>query len=550
MEIQVGAKRVSRRSLLGNYLLRKYENVFASIDHVSAPDENEKLLSNRDLVQGIASSLFDATWERLKAMRDDDTKTIDDDFQEYMSGIDLESNDSFWKDENFRQEYEARSASSEDPGPQGIRMERIQNGQFKNGRHLVEETKEHFVDMVIDRLILSLLPDELPEREQFSQRVSEPSRRKSQTVSVSIMSRNIRILTSKLGAIFEVQDELVRLATWRNPAGTLLILVVFTKICFNPMLLLILPIVYIMFGLMIPGYLHRHPLHRGIYLSKRSYGQSLIKDITTGGSRVKVQPHEPLREYSYEDVDLDALKKANAVRQSMEFVVNLRDLQNLMSIMVFITDKVEKFVYGTAGFKNEQISTMVFLSGFFFLISLWVIAPFINWALMTSMLAWGVMFVLHPRVRPVLLGLLKKQQLEKGKEVLEKTERYDILLDEPVETRWTEVFEIQIQGITETEWSHYMYATHVFDKSDPYRKSQKPPPGVQTLEELKAPPTWVFDSNCEWITDTNVQQWAAERGLENLRIDGDYLVDDQFKRKRLIRKVIRYANPARIPSYR
>ncbi|CDO94787.1 unnamed protein product [Kluyveromyces dobzhanskii CBS 2104] len=547
MEAGQDARRVSKRSLLGKYLARKYENVFASIDNIAPPGEREKLLSNKDLVQGIATSLFDATWERFKTMREDDNKSIDDEFQEYANKeSELESNDSFWKDENFRQEYEITSASSED-GPEKQSVKKIIKNQTKEA---IDETREHFIDMVIDRLIISVLPDELPEREQFSQRVAEPGRRRSQTVSVTIMNKNIRILTSKLGSVFELQDILIRLLTWRNPSGTLLSLVIFTQICFNPMLIPILLILYLMFGLMIPGYLHRHPLHRGIYLSKRSYGKSLIKTITTGGNAARLQPHDSVQEFNYDDIDIDDLRKANAIRRSMEFVVNLRDLQNLMSTLVSVINRAERFIYSTAGFKNEQYSTVVFLSSFVILFSLWVIAPFINWALMASLLAWSIMVVIHPRVRPTVFGLLKKEQLDKGKEALERTERYDILLDEPVETRWVEVFEIQVQGITERDWSHYTYSTQVFDKSDPYRKSQKPPPGTKYMDDLKAPPTWSFDSNSEWVTDSDVKKWAADRGMEVSNIEGDYLVDDQFKRKRLLRKVIRYANPARIPSYR
>ena len=154
--------------------------------------------------------------------------------------------------------------------------------------------------------------------------------------------------------------------------------------------------------------------------------------------------------------------RANTIKQSMEFVVNLRDLQNLMTNMVSMTEKTEKFIYGTAGFKNEQHSTVVFLSGFLALLTLWIISPLINWSLMASLLAWSGMITIHPTVRPKILSLLKKEQLNKGKEALERTERYDILLDEPVESRMVEVFEIQRQGITEKDWSHYMYSTQIF----------------------------------------------------------------------------------------
>lgn len=536
-------RRSSKRTLLGNYLLKKYENALSLKKEERGPGEQTKLITNKDLIQGIAGSLFDATWERFKSFKENDAITIDEDFEQFLLNAESASTDSFWKDENFRQEYEQSVLSSEEDHsttPSSVKSNKRYNG----------DAGEHFIDMLIDRLILSLLPDELPEREQFSQRVSEPGRRKSQTISVRIMNKNLRYLTSKLGSVFELQDVLIRLLTWRNPSGTLLSLIAFTFICFDPMLLIILPVLYLMFGLMVPGYLHRHPLHRSIYLSKRSYGKSLVNTIASGGRTTSLQPHDSFREVEYSELDLEELRKANTIKQSMEFIVNLRDLQNLMTNIVRVTEGVEKFVYGSAGFKDEQHSTVLFLSQFLVLIALWIISPLINWPFMASVSAWTVMIIIHPKVRPAVVGVLKKEQLDKGKEALERTERFDILLDEPVESSLVEVFELHRKGITDDDWFHYLYSTQVFDGTDQYRKSQKVPPGVKNLEDLYPPPTWTFDPNSEWNVDTDPSGWAKSRHIFDLETQDEFLVDDQFKRRRLIRKVIRYANPARKPPYR
>lgn len=533
------------KSLMGSYLTKKYEKVLDSLlagTNAETKSISSSSISNRELIHGVATSLFDATCERLRASKEVDRRSIEEDFEQYMSNQETQSLDSFWKDENFRQEYENSVVSEED--------EKTGNRSSIRSSVVAKESQDHFVDILLDKMISKLLPDDLPEREQFTQRVNDPYRRKRQTLSATVLGRNMRILTTKLGSVFEFQDSIIRLLTWRNPSGTVTMLIFFTFICFNPMLLLIIPLLYVLYGLMVPGYLQRHPLRRSRVLMKKTYGKSLLDSVASGGKSNTWHGNDRLREINTTtELDLDDVNKAHNIKQSMEFIINLRDLQNSMSVMVMLSDKLEKFVYGTAGFKDEHHSTALFLTGLVLLSVLWMMASFINWSLVTSLGAWTAMIAIHPKVRPKITKLIKAEQIKKGKEVLEKTERYDIILDEAPEVNYVEVFEIYKQGITPRVWDFYKISSQVFDPFDSSRKSQRPPIGVDTLEAVAPPPTWFFDQNLSWEIDYDVTKWSSERGL-NLEIKDEFLLDDLFKRRRLTRKVLRYANPARKPSYR
>ncbi|SCW00811.1 LAFE_0C12530g1_1 [Lachancea fermentati] len=529
------------RSLVSDYMAKKYDKTLESILANDLKGDRKKV-SNRELIHGVASSLLEATIERVKASKETDRLSIDEDFEQYMLASRSESSDSFWKDENFRQDYEL-SVDAE-------HGDSVPEKKSKPASSKPKRTGDHFIDILLDKMISRILPEDFPEREQFSQRVGDPTRRKSQKLSATVFAANLKILTTKLGGVFEFQDSVVRVITWRNPSATVTMLIFLTIICFNPMYVVIIPLLYVLYGLMTPGYIHRHPMRRSAYLSRRTYGKSLIESLASGGKKTEWHSSDSIQEYEYNtDMKQYDINRAHHIKQSMEFVVNLRDLQNSMSAIVKLSDNIEKFIYGTAGFKDEHRSTALFLAGLLSLLFLWLVAPFINWSLVSSMGLWIIMIATHPKVRPKLSRIIKKEQLDNSKKALLKTERYDIILDEPPETKTAEIFEIYKQGITPKIWHFYTYSTSVFDQSDSFRKAQIPPPGVDDLKLISPPTTYSFENNEQWKIDYDVESWATERGLD-LTIEGEFLVDDLFKRRRLIRKVMRYANPARKPSYR
>ncbi|SCV00029.1 LAMI_0G02410g1_1 [Lachancea mirantina] len=530
-----------KKSLLGDLMARKYEK---SVEPTLASESGRgsgDTVSNRELIHGVASSLFEATLTRFRASKTADEISIEEDFERYATAAQSESSDSFWKDENFRQDYESSvTGEAKDVTPKKSAIPRA-----------VEETQEHFVDILLDKMISRILPEEFPEREHFTQRVNDPTRRRRDKLSATIFANNLKVLTAKMGSVFEFQDSVIRLLAWRNPSGTVTMLIVVTIVCFDPIFLTILPLLFVLYGLMIQGYTQRHSLRRRAYLSRNVYGKSLLVSLASGGKRTSWGYGDSVHEYDYRTGadDINAIR-ANQIKQSMEFVVNLRDLQNSMTMLVLLSNSLEKFIYGTAGFKEEHRSTALFLVGLIAIIPLWIAGRFINWSVVSSLSVWAVMLAIHPKLRPKLTKIVKQEQIEMGKEVLSRTERYGIILDEPPEERFVEIFEIYKQGITPHVWDFYLYSPCIFDPSDSFRKAKKPPPGTQDLDSVFAPATWSYERNTGWEIDCNIAKWALEWG-KDLKVDEDFfLVDDSFKRRRLKRKVVRYARPARKPSYR
>ena len=103
-----GGNRGRRDSIIGEFMARKYGNKRNSALRVE-DDGDFKSVSNRELIHGVASSFFEAAYQRLKSSKGADAVTIDDDYEEFVRSTPSESSDSFWKDDNFRQDYEINS---------------------------------------------------------------------------------------------------------------------------------------------------------------------------------------------------------------------------------------------------------------------------------------------------------------------------------------------------------------------------------------------------------------------------------------------------------
>lgn len=124
----------------------------------------------------------------------------------------------------------------------------------------------------------------------------------------------------------------------------------------------------------------------------------------------------------------------------------------------------------------------------------------------------------------------------------------NIILDEPPDVKYVEVYEIYKRGLLPTDWEFFKFSSTIFDPTDTYRKALQLPPGVDKIEEIKPPAGWAFDENSSWIIDKNPEIWAIERGLQ-LPVEEGFLVDPMFKRRRLVRKVIRYKKPMKIKMH-
>ena len=56
----------------------------------------------------------------------------------------------------------------------------------------------HFADRMIEKLLKSVLPQDLPERELFEKRLNDPDRNKRPGLSVTVLTSNVRQMARKM----------------------------------------------------------------------------------------------------------------------------------------------------------------------------------------------------------------------------------------------------------------------------------------------------------------------------------------------------------------
>ncbi|KAK5960297.1 Pex28p PWA37_002367 [Arxiozyma heterogenica] len=401
-----------------------------------------------------------------------------------------------------------------------------------------------FLDIFMERLLSRIIRDKLPEREHITEKETSHKEKHAQLVSPSILASNLGKMSKQLNSIFEFQDSFIRLLTWKTPSYTILTLLIISLILFHPLYLILLPILYIAYGLITPSYTQKHNLRNFDYHLKKQYGKSLLEVISSGGKPVactsnpfKDQINDPI-----EDLNLVDWEDSNS---GLKFITTIRDFQNMTTNLLALTNSISKFIYETASFKDERKTTILFLKCIVSYILFKVFSSWINWPLFFSCLIWLFFMSLNPKWRSKFkyaVGLIQQRSTTKKNNletVGQKNEIGNIIIDTTPQIKEIEIFEIYRKGLIPGEWKFFLYSNNVFDYNDQYRKAQKSPPGVKTLDELYPPKTWKFDNNSTWNIDKNVQEWAYYRGLLDLEIDKEFLCDNMFKRRRLTRKVLK-----------
>lgn len=456
--------------------------------------------------------------------------------------------------------------------------------------------KKHFMDKLMDKAIRHGIPEDSPDRHVLEQRMHDPMKKK-QPLSISVLASNFKKLSKKMGTYFEVQYGLIHVLTWKQPSKTLSFLVMYTIVCLWPHVVLLFPLLFLLCGVMIPGYLHRHPMsHRNKLIKVKKRGQSLwsyfngnyensivqdyleehqmVEEETMSMSSTSSEASEFLAKVEEEPVVDDTKReKGKHVKSQVALLINMRDLQNLTLDILDAIDQAERFWFETAGFKDEKLSTLLF---FGVIAAIWVVlflGRYIPWRALFIQTGWAALILAHPHTKTFLQLLNKsgpKQETvskhveKKVKQEAKLVERDDIIVDDKPEIRTVEVFELQSRSALHTEWKFYLYSNEIFDMKDPVRLAGKIPPGVNHLSKIVPLRDWKFDlmfAN-KWQVDENPAHFLRERGLDKTDVfavvDGDPWVYDgakptddfalEFRRRRLYRVAYRYARSVKTPK--
>lgn len=430
----------------------------------------------------------------------------------------------------------------------------------------------HFADRMIEKLLKSVLPQDLPEREVFEKRLNDPDRNKRPGLSITVLTSNVRQLARKMTNFFAIQYEVIRIVSWKQPTKTISVLVLYTAACIWPHLVLAYPLMFVLFGILIPGFVYRHPMRNGDLIKVKRRGQSLLSYMFDSPDTSIVEDlinEDYLREdaevasstYSISEEVSDVAVSSSQIASESEasgviggdespkkdtarhrksqvaLLINLRDFQNLTTDVLKGINESEKFYYETAGFKDERLSTFIFYGVLVATFGILFVGQFMPWKLIFIYAGWGAGILSHPKCKQFLV---KASKIRKQKALLAKLnapenapesapqivvqdsgneikhfDRTDIIVDDSPEVRVVEIWELQIKSILKHTWSFYRYSNTIFDKNSKLRIAGKRPSGVDQLSKVYPPVDWKFDFGLvnKWNLDTDPSEFIRKRSL-------------------------------------
>ena len=418
-----------------------------------------------------------------------------------------------------------------------------------------------------DRLFNKLLEQVIP-TEQLNQAEEETQvdRRSSKYVSrpafsLGTMSNNFRRFNARCGIIFVFQNRLIGLFTWRTTTHTLSFLAVYTFVCLNPYLLMVLPLAAALLFVMVPAFIARHP-------PPPPPKSSSSKPDQTAGYSYSGPPIAPARTIR------------PAAETSKDFFRNMRDLQNSMADFSNLHDLLVAHIAPATNFSDETYSSTVFLYLFLTTCALFISAQLLPIRGVLLVGGWSAIISGHPRAQRWLVKQQKKAErkaaeysdsLKPNKLMLAGTKPpnfcglpipnnsttrtiqstltslSEITLSTAPETAEVEVFELQHRallpagsstqsslynvraGASAAEWQPHLYTPAPYDPLSPGRISGSRPKGSRFFEDVQPPQGWTWHTP-KWELDLEAGEWVADRlivGVEYDVMHADALEDNR-----------------------
>lgn len=397
----------------------------------------------------------------------------------------------------------------------------------------------HFVDKLIDKMVKSGVED-VTSKKEIEKKLSDPDRRKKQSLSVRTLTSNFKKLAGKLGIFFNVHYGLIHIFTWRRPAKTISFLIFYTTICIWPHLGIAYPLIFFLFGVVIPNYYYRHPMSLPEIIKVKKRGQSLFSWLFDSKETSII--HDYIDETDTIDVEIDIIQStetgdiftqhqikvddptfdlagnpkdpasltSTAIKNQVNLLMNMRDLQNLTTDLLKGIEVAENSWFDSVGFKDEKLSTVVFYAIIFIIIVIIFLGQYIPWRSIFVSSGWILLVLCHPSAKKYLKSLSKaksskplKVPLNDEQNNLEPQEsetktnlnfsQEHIIVDDSPEIKIVEVWELQTKSLLKLDWSFYCYTNSRFSKRDAKRITGNRPEGVDTLSKIQPPVGWKFD---------------------------------------------------------
>ncbi|TKA80179.1 hypothetical protein B0A55_03594 [Friedmanniomyces simplex] len=384
--------------------------------------------------------------------------------------------------------------------------DQVTNFKGKLNEYGTPETKQSIQDRFLNGIMSQIIPpDDLGDSDEADDSAmrspgSQKDRRSRAYVdrpnfSLPLMSANFRRFNARVGVIFLLQNRLIHLFTWVQPTATLSFLAVYSLLCLQPHLLPVLPLIGLLFWVMVPSFLARHPAPKNDPRVEPNYwGPPLAPP-----SRVKPVPE-----------------------MSKDFFRNMRDLQNSMDDFSTLHDAANEFVTPYTNFSDEGVSSMLFVAFFVLGCAAFVGGNVVPWRVVALVAGWTATIIGHPEAQKVLLSSSNLSHLQQHMEIAQLKLRafiaHDILLDSPPERRQVEVFELQKYHIYSSTWEPWLFCPSPYSPLSPPRIAGARPKGTQFFEDVQAPTGWVWRGK-KWALDLASREWVEQRMVSGVEIE-------------------------------
>lgn len=364
-------------------------------------------------------------------------------------------------------------------------------------------TREAIKDRFFDRLFSRLVPEEDSgdlDSEIDAKKQEKIDRRSRKYVerpnfSLFVMNTNFRRFNARIGPAFVIQNRIIHLFTWQHPTATLSFLALYSMLCLKPHLLPVVPLVFVLFVIMIPSFLGRHPPSTNDPRLEPNFGGPAIEPP----SRVKPAPE-----------------------MSKDFMRNMRDLQNSMEDFSRLHDAANEWITPYTNFSDEGLSSTIFLFLFATANLLFLASRLIPWraiALLAGCIATGLG---HPSAQNILLSSRTLAQARSNLNSLSTHLRAwieaDIDLHDAAETRQVEIFELHKYHVHSDSWETWLFSPSPYDPLSPARIAGARAKGTQFFEDVLAPAGWVWKDK-KWTLDLASREWVEERMITGVEIE-------------------------------
>ncbi|OUM54188.1 hypothetical protein BVG19_g3545 [[Candida] boidinii] len=368
-------------------------------------------------------------------------------------------------------------------------------------------------DKFLERLISMALPPASSEEGAYENILDRIEFQKSRPqLSVPVMSRNVIQLNQRLSIPFELIDEIIKISSWSNKFYTVSVLLSITLIILKPVVLITFPFFYLTFGIMAPAYLKRHPPEKVSFLPNNPI-------LAEGPPLKSIEYPKPVPELS------------------REFILNLTDLQNHTLLYVAAYDFLNKIIVNFFYFKDDSISSFLFLSmmsmGTFMTIVInrffLFLLPLIK--LILIIIIWLIALASYPSYREIVLGYIYSE--ETRIRLLTITNNFEsklhkeLKLVEYQEIREIEIYELQILDPDTRNWKLVCYTNEIFSPNSHIRLNNLPIDGSLSLNNIKSPKGW------KYIDKESLRQKEKSKSIKR---------DKKLMKKKRHRKLIQKAN--------